>query len=314
MSHEFDVAVSPPLDSDPTDPTDPQPRADRDPPRPFFCMSRAARYPRKCKRITTYSPTSKRIPVAAAKSKPMLTVSETHAYEDADVRIVVGDTAFLVHTLFLKRNSEYFEACFRGPWDETTVNAEGDSSLRQVLDWIYRTDLFLDPEQTFALVNIADRFQVGNLLAFLNHLAPPPLTWENIEKWLNIATEGTRRFEQCIKSCTDLLQNAQASLWIRALYLAEKHNLGSLHGAENNHVYDDADVRIVVGNTAFLVHTLVLKLKSEYLEACFRGPWTENTEVIDGRTLRQVTLNDVDPKEFSQLLDWMYGPSFVSTL
>ncbi|KAJ3136068.1 hypothetical protein HDU90_003471 [Geranomyces variabilis] len=162
-----------------------------------------------------------------------------------------GDTAFLVHTLFLKRNSEYFEACFRGPWDENTVNVQptdkkGDSGLRQVtlgdvnsnefsrlLDWIYRTDMFLDPEQALALVNIADRLQVGNLLAFLNHLAPPALTWENIEKWLNIATEGTRRFEQCIKSCTDFLQNAQASLWIRALYLAEKHNLGSLHGADN---------------------------------------------------------------------------------
>ncbi|KAJ3165123.1 hypothetical protein HDU88_004842 [Geranomyces variabilis] len=209
-------------------------------------MSCATRYPRKCKRTTTYSPTSKRIPAAAAKSRPMLTVSETHAYEDADVRIVVGDTAFLAHTLFLKRNSEYFEACFRGPWDENTVNVEGNGGLRQVtlgdvdsnefsrlLDWIYRTDLFLDPEQAFALVNIADRLQVGILLEFLNHLAPPPLTWENIEKWLNIATEGTRRFEQCIKSCTDFLQNAQTSNWIRALYLAEKHNLGSLHSAEN---------------------------------------------------------------------------------
>ncbi|KAI8586752.1 hypothetical protein BDZ88DRAFT_454738 [Geranomyces variabilis] len=184
----------------------------------------------------------KRIP-ANARAGPMPTVSATHAYIDADVRIVVGDTVFLVHTVFLKHRSEYFETCFRGPWDEnSTLSTTGDKGLRQVnlddldpehfsrlLDWIYKTETFfapaLEPAEAFQLGWVADRFQVGSLLAFLDQLSPPPLTWDNIEEWLGVATGGPRRFERLIECCSSFLQKANTDSCIRALYLAETHDL-----------------------------------------------------------------------------------------
>ncbi|KAJ3158016.1 hypothetical protein HDU89_000399 [Geranomyces variabilis] len=182
------------------------------------------------------------IPANARSELP--TVSATHAYIDADVRIVVGDTVFLVHTVFLKHRSEYFETCFRGPWDENTMlSTTGDKGLRQVklddldaehfsrlLDWIYKTETFfaptLKPVEAFQLGWVADRFQVGSLLAFLDELSPPPLTWDNIEEWLGIATGGgPHRFKKLLECCTSFLLKANADSCIRAVYLAETHDL-----------------------------------------------------------------------------------------
>ncbi|KAJ3150070.1 hypothetical protein HDU86_006794 [Geranomyces michiganensis] len=178
----------------------------------------------------------------------MPVVSEKHAYEDADVRIVIGDTLFLVHTLCLTLNSDYFKACFRGPWteNESVADAETGQKLRQItleevdaeefsllLDWIYRTKTFLDPTEAFALARIADHFQVMPLLKYLNDLSPPSLNWKNIQHWLEIAATGQQRFEQCINSAVDFLQESKPSVWIRVWYLAEKYDLPALRNAEN---------------------------------------------------------------------------------
>ncbi|KAI8586751.1 BTB/POZ protein [Geranomyces variabilis] len=171
-------------------------------------------------------------------------VSKNHVYDDADVRIVVGNTAFLVHTLVLKLKSDYFEACFRGPWTENTVVVDG-RKLRQVtlndvdpkefsqlLDWMYRPELCFDPVKAFPLVKIADRFQVVSLFNYLDQLKPPTLTWKNIEEWLETATTGPRRFEKCVECCTNFLLKPKRGLYVRALYLAEKYNLARIEQAK----------------------------------------------------------------------------------
>ncbi|KAJ3165124.1 hypothetical protein HDU88_004843 [Geranomyces variabilis] len=164
-------------------------------------------------------------------------VSKNHVYDDADVRIVVGNTAFLVHTLVLKLKSEYFEACFRGPWTESTevidgrtlrqvtINDVDSKEFSQLLDWMYRPELCFDAIKAFPLVKIADRFQVVSLFKYLDQLRPPKLTWKNIEHWLETATTGPRRFEKCVDCCTNFLLKPVPGLYVRALYLSEKYNL-----------------------------------------------------------------------------------------
>ncbi|KAI8589696.1 BTB/POZ protein [Geranomyces variabilis] len=177
---------------------------------------------------------------------PNPVVSATHAYEDADVRIVVGDTVFLVHSLCLVLNSEFFKACFRGPWTENSLRPEipegsDNPNLRQVtledisaedfsglLDWIYHTETLLDPHRAFALAQIANRFQVTALLKYLDELKPPSLSWKNIEHWLTLGTKGPYRFTACVNSAVAFLEQAKSSTWIRVLYLAEKYDLPAL--------------------------------------------------------------------------------------
>ncbi|KAJ3156440.1 hypothetical protein HDU89_004222 [Geranomyces variabilis] len=159
-------------------------------------------------------------------------LSENHAYEDADVRIVVNDTTFLVHTVMLMRNSEYFKACFSGPWGENTVDGEiarqvilkevESAEFAQLLDWIYRRKHFIGITEAFALKDIAERFQVTTLL-----------DWKNIESWLQKATGGTMRYEGCINSCVAFLAKAPPQAWIRVWYLAEKYDLPKLRDREN---------------------------------------------------------------------------------
>ncbi|KAJ3164843.1 hypothetical protein HDU88_005055 [Geranomyces variabilis] len=170
-------------------------------------------------------------------------ISESHAYEDADVRILVNDTIFLVHTVMLMRNSDYFMACFSGPWGENTVDGEigrqvtleevEPAEFAQLLDWIYRRKYFIGASEAFALKDIAERFQVTTLLGYLNLLSVNNLSWKNIESWLEKATGGTMRYEGCINSCVAFLAKAPAQAWIRVWYLAEKYDLPKLRDREN---------------------------------------------------------------------------------
>ncbi|KAJ3149118.1 hypothetical protein HDU86_007061 [Geranomyces michiganensis] len=178
----------------------------------------------------------------------MPVVYEKHAYKDADVRIVIGDNVFLVHAFCLALNSDYFKACFSGPWteNESVADAETGQKLRQItledvnveqfsllLDWFYRTDTFINPTKAFDLAWVAHRSQVMPLLKHLNDLSPPRLNWKNIEHWLIVATAGPQRFAQCIISAVDFLQERKPSTWIRVCYLAEKYNLPALRTFEN---------------------------------------------------------------------------------
>ncbi|KAJ3166692.1 hypothetical protein HDU88_003175 [Geranomyces variabilis] len=169
----------------------------------------------------------------------MSVVSAKHAYKDADVRIVVGDTVFLVHKLLLSLTSDYFNAYFSGPWTETAVKE--DSKLREIdlfdvdpesfsmlLDWIYRTEPFADPCKVFKLLDMADRFQVIPLLAYLDQVCPPALSWKNVEEWLSIATNSRYRFKGLIDGAVSFLQKANEPAWIRVWYLAEKYDLPAL--------------------------------------------------------------------------------------
>ncbi|KAJ3149945.1 hypothetical protein HDU89_003401 [Geranomyces variabilis] len=173
----------------------------------------------------------------------MSVVSAKHAYKDADVRIVVGDTVFLVHTLFLSFTSDYFNACFSGPWTETAVKE--DSNLREIslsdvdpdrfsllLDWIYRTEPFADPCKAFKLLELADRFQVTPLLVYLEQVCPPALSWKNIEEWLSLATFSRYRFKGLVDGAVTFLQTASTPAWIRVWYLADKHDLPTLRDTQ----------------------------------------------------------------------------------
>ncbi|KAI8591683.1 BTB/POZ protein [Geranomyces variabilis] len=173
----------------------------------------------------------------------MSVVSAKHAYKDADVRIVVGDTVFLVHKLLLSLTSDYFNACFSGPWTETAVKE--DSNLREILlsdvdpdrfslllDWIYRTESFADPCKIFKLLDLADRFQVTPLLVYLEQVYPPALSWENIEEWLSLATFSRYRFKGLVDGAVSFLQTASAHAWIRVWYLADKHDLPTLRDTQ----------------------------------------------------------------------------------
>ncbi|KAI8592204.1 hypothetical protein BDZ88DRAFT_449527 [Geranomyces variabilis] len=170
-------------------------------------------------------------------------LSESHAYEDADVRILVNDTIFLVHTVMLMRNSDYFMACFNGPWGENTVDGEigrqvtfkevESAEFAQLLDWIYCRKHFIGATKAFALKDIAERFQVTTLLEHLNLLCIRNLSWKNIESWLQKATGGTMRYEGCIKSCVAFLAKAPPKGWIRVWYLAEKYDLPKLRDRQN---------------------------------------------------------------------------------
>ncbi|KAJ3155962.1 hypothetical protein HDU89_005525 [Geranomyces variabilis] len=146
---------------------------------------------------------------------PKPVVSAKHAYEDADVRIVVGDTVFLVHSICLALNSEFFKACFRGPWTENSLRPEipegsDNPHLRQV-----------------TLEDIT-------LLKHLNELKPPSLSWKNIEHWLKLGTKGPYRFTECVNSAVAFL-----STWIRVWYLAEKYDLPALRDRAN---YDNCSL------------------------------------------------------------------------
>ncbi|KAJ3166693.1 hypothetical protein HDU88_003176 [Geranomyces variabilis] len=196
----------------------------------------------------------------------MTIFSTKHAYDDANVRIVMGNVAFLVHTIVLSLASEYFKACFRSPCDglrEIVIADVKPEHFSRLLDWIYRTEPFADPREVFQLAQLADRFQVTSVFAYLEKLRPTDLSWRNIIEWLNLATKGPRRFQGLIDDVVAFLEYTSPSAWVRVWYLAEKYDLPTLRDAKYLQRHSDLAFQLDP-----FFRKLSVRLQRDLLAAC----------------------------------------------
>ncbi|KAI8918589.1 hypothetical protein DFJ77DRAFT_438895 [Powellomyces hirtus] len=180
----------------------------------------------------------------------------SHMYDDADIRIVVEDTVFEVHRLFLKYHAEYFRAMFSGPWIESTQTVDNgvNGTLRQIklheslvtaeqftllLDWIYRSIVKTGKKPfrmtgltAFHMELIANVLQIDSLNSlcqtFFATTAPDYITWENVEELLEKATARGHRLQGCISHCNEFLLRECPSYYIRCCFLAEKFDLPAI--------------------------------------------------------------------------------------
>ncbi|KAJ3158409.1 hypothetical protein HDU86_002878 [Geranomyces michiganensis] len=181
------------------------------------------------------------------------TACPRHVHRGADVRVVVGQTHFDVHSQILALYSEYFRALFDGPW-ATALSPE--SNLRIVkpgdivnekdfglfLDFIYLPaageELILSADNVVELEATACALHVAGLRLAVKKLYatnPKLATWQNVEELLIKASSKQLPLEHTRAHCAQFLASERGAHWVRTWYLAEQHKMPEL--TENREDY-----------------------------------------------------------------------------
>ncbi|RUP12040.1 hypothetical protein BC936DRAFT_139844 [Jimgerdemannia flammicorona] len=119
----------------------------------------------------------------------------------------------------------------------------------------------------------------------------------------------------------DILKEPILHFALKSIIIFHRHiAMGYTHSEQ--HYYDDGDVIITCQDTAFRLHSAVLKLSSEFFKAKFTSAWGSTStphlaqEPLDDSSVSlaqdireckfQVELSDEDPSKFAILLDLIY--------
>ncbi|KAJ3179563.1 hypothetical protein HDU87_002769 [Geranomyces variabilis] len=170
-----------------------------------------------------------------------------HAHPGADVRVIIEDSQFDVHSQVLAVYSGYFRALFDGPWKKEAIKAEGDGSLHLVkpgdiitvqqfqilLNFIYLPTFgdqvvlcesnLVDAEIVASAMDVvalqlAIQRTYGTLTKFV--------TWQNVEMLLE--TSKIKQLPVTSAHCWKFLARDKGAHWIRVWYLAERYGKDEL--------------------------------------------------------------------------------------
>ncbi|KAJ3166748.1 hypothetical protein HDU88_003232 [Geranomyces variabilis] len=181
--------------------------------------------------------------------------SPRHIYASADVRVVINETHFDVHSQVLAIYSEYFRALFEGPWAATRRQGgqfrlvkPGDivttTEFELLLDFIYQQakgeEVTISADNVVELEAIACAMHVAALQTAVKKFYATNqkvATWQNVERLLQKATSRQLPLDHARAHCIRFLSSGTGASWIRVWYLAEQYGLPELTDDSTHHCH-----------------------------------------------------------------------------